>query len=184
VLILVYTDLKTTGTVVHHTLGLLSFSLVYISKQEQYFALLWTATELTTPFVNTRWFLYVTKQSNTLLYTVNGLVMTLGFLVWRVAYIPLKGFSALYYFSDHISLLRPYMVPVNFCIPAITLLNVYWTYLMIRGIISVLIKSKKGEKREEKREDKREESEVGEGETVRPIAHFSVSTSEVRRRGA
>ena len=62
-------------------------------------------------------------------------------------------------------------------IPLITLLNVYWTYLMIRGILSVLRRGKKRQKRDE-----------GSGEVVgvhaSAVAYPHGHEGKLRRRGA
>eukprot|EP00026_Physarum_polycephalum_P013732 Phypoly_transcript_14165.p1 GENE.Phypoly_transcript_14165~~Phypoly_transcript_14165.p1 ORF type:complete len:280 (+),score=33.17 Phypoly_transcript_14165:127-966(+) len=181
ILILANKELQSVGTIVHHILGLLNYGLVCISGQEQYLALLWMATELTTPFVNMRWFLAVTKQSHTMLYTINGLAMTLAFLCWRVIYIPTKAFYTLYYFSDHFYLLYPYMQPsIPLSIPAITLLNIYWTSLMIRGIISVLM----GKKKRKGGEGNETQGKSNVGRVKEGVKVDSRGEGEVRRRGA
>lgn len=149
ILCLSYKQLRTVGTLFHHCLGLFYYTVVNVSGHAQYLAMLWLASELTTPFVNMRWFLFVMKKTDTTLYLVNGMLMTLGFLLWRVIYIPGSALYTLYYFSDHIKLTAPYVQPlIPISMPSITILNAYWTYLMIKGILKFIKPGGKKEPRQ------------------------------------
>jgi hypothetical protein len=45
-------------------------------------------TEVSTPNVNNRWFLATMKKTESLIYVVNGLLMWLTFLLFRVIWLP------------------------------------------------------------------------------------------------
>jgi len=143
-LCLAHKQLRTFITFLHHFIGLSFYLVVCISHEGQYLTTLWLASELTTPFVNLRWFLAIMKKSSTLMYTVNGILMTLGFLLWRVLIIPGLVIRAHYYSNSDFHQTVPYirtLIPV--AVSSITLLNAYWTYLMIKGIIKFLQKGPK-----------------------------------------
>jgi len=144
VLCLAYDNLRTPSAIIHHLLGLFYYTVVCTTHHAQYLAMLWLASELTTPLVNMRWFLMVLKQSHTTFYAANGLLMTFAFLAWRVLYLPANYLYTLYYFSDQVKLTSPIVQPlVPVSMPSITLLNMYWTFLMIRGLVRHLGKKDK-----------------------------------------
>jgi len=134
-------QLRTSSSIIHHVMGLLgAFSTLYW-HQVQLFTVLFTFTEITTPFVNNRWFLAVAKKTSSTFYLVNGILMALGFVVVRVLMVPGWAFYAIYNqwvpLQDISHLL---LTSLFVCVIGISLLNVYWTYLMIRGLLRHLNK--------------------------------------------
>uniref|UniRef100_A0A2P2JZR3 TLC domain-containing protein n=1 Tax=Rhizophora mucronata TaxID=61149 RepID=A0A2P2JZR3_RHIMU len=65
--------------VLHHCLSMYSILLSLISGQGQIYILMVLFTEITTPFVNLRWYLDSAGQKNSKLYICNGVML---FLVW------------------------------------------------------------------------------------------------------
>ncbi|KAB1227804.1 Transmembrane protein 56-B [Morella rubra] len=65
----------------HHGLSMYSIFLSLISGQAQVYILMVLFTEMTTPFINLRWYLDVAGQKNSKLYTYNGIALFLGWLL-------------------------------------------------------------------------------------------------------
>jgi len=141
VLVLAEKQLRTMGTIIYHVLGLVGFPASISGEQVQFFTILQNSTEITTPFVNNRWFLAVSKQANSQFYMINGLVMTFGFVLYRAVIIPSITLSTFYYHWDkyqQVSDVIYFLLPV--CEIGISLLNFYWSYLMVRGMLKHLQK--------------------------------------------
>lgn len=135
-LVLAHKQLRSVGTVVHHVLGFLGPAAATYYRQGQLFTVLWIFTEITTPLVNNRWFLAMAKKTSTQFYILNGLAMTLGFIVFRVLLVPGYSIYALYTFWQDFRTAQLVIQYLTFtCIIGVSSLNTYWTGLMIRGLL-------------------------------------------------
>jgi len=135
-LVLANKQLRSFGTVVHHVLGLLGPGSATYYRHGQLFTLLWIFTEVTTPLVNNRWFLAVAKKTDSKFYIINGIAMTLAFIVFRCLLVPIYGAYALYTHWDNyfkVAVAIQYLLFI--CMVGVTSLNYYWTGLMIRGLL-------------------------------------------------
>ncbi|PWA70598.1 TRAM/LAG1/CLN8-like domain-containing protein [Artemisia annua] len=68
----------------HHGLSLFAIIQSLISGQVQFYILIVLFTEITTPFVNLRWYLDVANKKTSALYMLNGLAMFVGWLFARI----------------------------------------------------------------------------------------------------
>jgi hypothetical protein len=99
-------------------------------------------TEFTTFFINQRWFLDKTGQRTSLLYTLNGLMIWAGWLVFRI------GFSvylvALFYHKWDVILSMPLLLGGQFVVQSLNLsyLNIYWFIKITKGVLKVLFEPK------------------------------------------
>ncbi|KAI3389299.1 hypothetical protein SNEBB_003220 [Seison nebaliae] len=74
---------------IHHIASIPAFIYVLSYDVMTYFANFRLIAELSTPFVNLRWYLDITKYPRaSLLYSLNGLAMTMVFFIVRIAIIP------------------------------------------------------------------------------------------------
>jgi len=136
ILVLANKQLHSFGTVVHHVLGFLGPGATTYYKHGQLFAILWVFTEITTPLVNNRWFLAVAKKTDSKFYIINGLTMTLAFIVFRCLLVPIYGFYALYNHWHNFHKMAVLVQYLSFiCMIGVTALNFYWTGLMVRGLL-------------------------------------------------
>ncbi|KAL9657263.1 hypothetical protein ABK040_011484 [Willaertia magna] len=143
ILLMIY--FKTMGGVpmfLHHFFAGVSWGLSIGYQKFAFFPLLYTLTELTTPFINQRWFFAVSDMKESKLYFLNGILM---FVSWTVVRIPPM-------------LIVPYVMYINLDVvkrmPVFTLgllitdylvisvLNLYWHYLIGKGLVSAIVKSK------------------------------------------
>jgi hypothetical protein len=102
-----------------------------------YFANLRLIVELSTPLVNMRWYLYALGyKKDSIIFFVNGIVMTVTFFLVRVAFIPV------YWYKVYIVIDSPlWMKMRNFryimvitCI-ILDVINVYWFQKMFKGAL-------------------------------------------------
>ncbi|KAH0457294.1 hypothetical protein IEQ34_012609 [Dendrobium chrysotoxum] len=70
--------------VLHHVLSMYAILLSLISGQAQYYILMVLFSEITTPFVNLRWYLDAYGQKSSMLYICNGVALFLGWLAARI----------------------------------------------------------------------------------------------------
>ena len=131
-------------TVLHHVCGFLGFSYAMRTLQLQNIVLMFVFTEITTPFVNARWFLYKLHMQDSLLYILNGGIMLLGFLVFRIGMNPLTAYfvyqNAAIFFSANDPIL--YFTVVTLW-GAEIIFNSYWTYLIAKGFFKALFGGQK-----------------------------------------
>ncbi|ERN04320.1 transmembrane protein 56 isoform X2 [Amborella trichopoda] len=128
--------------VLHHGLSMFSIILSLVSGQGQIYILMVLFSESTTPFVNLRWYLDVAGQKSLKLYLWNGFALFLGWLVCRILlfvfffwhmYIhfdQVKKISSLGFYSLH-------TVP-----PILALMNVFWFWKILKGLIKTISKSR------------------------------------------
>ena len=97
--------------------------------------------EASNPFVLLRSILYDLGMSQTPLYLANGLVLVPVFFLFRIANFPL--FFYIYASSQKISFqeaLSATPMSCYFYMTLITLPQIYWFYLLLRGAVRTLIK--------------------------------------------
>lgn len=80
------------ATAIHHAMGLACWTTIETRGVAHVLGITAILTEITTPFVNTRWFLAETGLKKSVLYMVNGLVMTLLWFVFRILLFIWLGF--------------------------------------------------------------------------------------------
>ncbi|KYR01785.1 hypothetical protein DLAC_01797 [Tieghemostelium lacteum] len=143
-LVCYYRNLFDYGTLFHHVLGLYLYNIGIVCGNCHFVLISYIFTEITTPFVNFRWILYQTNRKDGLLYMINGLCLALGFLIVRVIYIPLSiGYQL--YDKYPLSFALPEFVwyGTYFGFVLINLLNMFWAFLIWRGLIRLAFSSNK-----------------------------------------
>jgi hypothetical protein len=98
-------------------------------------------TEASTPLVNLRWFLSESNLKESRLYIIVGLLMTLVFFVARILFMP----YTLYLLLSNPNILNTLSTYRAFCdgivggavFVSIYILNIYWFYLMMRGLYRI-----------------------------------------------
>lgn len=78
----------------HHTLAIIgALSGMYVGRFIGTISVVSLVTECTTPLVNNRWFLYFHGKTESTFYTINGAMMTIGFLIFRFLFL---GYLVIY----------------------------------------------------------------------------------------
>jgi len=121
-------------------------------QQLHYFAAAFILWEMSTPFVQLRWFLYEMGMKNTRVYVANGIMMMAAFFLSRLvmgAY-----FSYVFWGATQAELENPrpggfpapgvhFFRVANVCLQG---LNCFWFYKMLRGALQLLRKGRPREK--------------------------------------
>ncbi|KAA8499583.1 Transmembrane protein 56-A [Porphyridium purpureum] len=135
------------GSVAHHACALLTAH--WVLHEGSYFAQLWIAgteaTELSTFFVNMRWFASHTLRRDSGLYVVIGLTMMVTFVTTRLVLYPafliwMFQNPALEQYGLPDTKMGAMLLGVTGAVATTTvsLLNVYWSYRMILGAVKIL----------------------------------------------
>ncbi|XP_071720354.1 uncharacterized protein [Rutidosis leptorrhynchoides] len=125
----------------HHGLSLFAIVQSLISGQVQFYILIVLFTEITTPFVNLRWYLDVANKKNSTLYMLNGIAMFVGWLVARI----ILFVYFFYHIYTHFDQVKLVYYPLGFytlmLIPsALALMNLFWFWKIAKGMVKTVTK--------------------------------------------
>jgi len=126
------------------TTGAVSFSFCLYHHSAYVYILLFAFTEISTPFVNLRWFLSHSGLSESPIYLVNGALMVFIFFTARIfPMIPIQAYIVLHNIKDVARLSgTPLAIFYVVGLTAGASLNLYWGRLMAKGLMKLLQKSK------------------------------------------
>ncbi|XP_050780573.1 TLC domain-containing protein 4-like [Gopherus flavomarginatus] len=130
---------KTLGDslfVCHHLVALYAYGYVLSRGVLPYFANFRLLSELSTPFVNLRWFFDTVGQPRSSWFVLaNGLAMTVVFFLVRIAVIPSYYARMLAWYGTPEYARLGLAVQVAWIVPSLALevLNLVWMYKIIRG---------------------------------------------------
>lgn len=104
-----------------------------------WFLLVCVSMEFSSPFVQIRWFLSAWGYRQDPIYLVNGLLMTFSFILCRIIIAPFLCW-AIYFAEPYHYEKSGYLDPLRWLswwlyLP--TLLNIFWTYQLVNGILNV-----------------------------------------------
>eukprot|EP01080_Neovahlkampfia_damariscottae_P007995 gene7995-12460_t len=134
---------------IHHAMGVTGLFLSTSTGLAGPVLIVYLGTEITTPFLNARWFLSELGYKETTLYLLNGLTGTVLWLIFRIGVIPYFYYK-LYFLWDHFLEHTP-MAMVVICLLYATILNLlnsFWFYKIMSGLMKIL----KGDKKKEKKD--------------------------------
>ncbi|GJQ09291.1 hypothetical protein GpartN1_g1082.t1 [Galdieria partita] len=130
-------------TIIHHIV--VASAVIYCLSSRDPLAMLWASalfiTEASTPLVNLRWFLSESNLKHTRIYIVVGLLMTLVFFIARILFMPYTVYLLLSNpnILNHLSTYRAFCDGIvgGSVFVSIYVLNIYWFYLMMRGLYHI-----------------------------------------------
>ena len=143
VLVLYRTISAPIATMIHHALIILTIYCVFVFDFPLVY--IWAAgllfTEMSTPFVNQRWFMAIRHRHSTM-YKVNGLLMTLAFFIARPLFMPafvlwIARKEYLYTGIDKGRMNLTWIIGGGSSL-VLYLLNCYWFGLMMKGLKKAL----------------------------------------------
>ncbi|KAL0914881.1 hypothetical protein M5K25_015268 [Dendrobium thyrsiflorum] len=124
--------------VLHHVLSMYAIALSLISGQAQYYILMVLFSEITTPFVNLRWYLDAYGQKSSMLYICNGVALFLGWLAARILLF-IFFFVHMYLHFDQVRTIFPLgFYSILSVPPLIAVMNVYWFLKIFKGLVKTL----------------------------------------------
>eukprot|EP00696_Hemimastix_kukwesjijk_P007675 gnl/Hemi2/19740_TR6551_c0_g1_i1.p2 gnl/Hemi2/19740_TR6551_c0_g1~~gnl/Hemi2/19740_TR6551_c0_g1_i1.p2 ORF type:complete len:271 (-),score=88.30 gnl/Hemi2/19740_TR6551_c0_g1_i1:185-997(-) len=139
-----FPSLVTTGQLVHHAIGITCFPLACLYRECEYAVVLFVFTEVTTPFVNIRWFLMKSGLRFSRYYDLNGVFMFLGFLLVRVMMTPYILRFLYLNKAAFLSCTNEILALCSIALSLATVLNYYWFALIALGFIKLLFEKKTG----------------------------------------
>mmetsp|Transcript_30629 Transcript_30629/g.49115 ORF Transcript_30629/g.49115 Transcript_30629/m.49115 type:complete len:266 (+) Transcript_30629:147-944(+) len=126
------------ANLIHHIALVVAWCLFVRSKGGHYFALVAHTCEITTPFVNQRWFMYEAGLKNAKVYFYNGLFMVLLWFLTRVAFYTSLGFKLFITRHQVMSLGILEGGTVFVCYFLGLMLQYFWFYKLMRGAIKAI----------------------------------------------
>jgi len=133
-------DFGDPAALYHHSISLLAtFYFQYQGQGIWYFYSL-SNMEATTPFVNQHWYFTISNMKGSVWYVVNGIVMFLGFFVFRVVLttgIALQ-FAYLSWPVRHEFYHQYHVYAIPIWLVLIASLNYFWFYKITKGMIKAL----------------------------------------------
>ena len=102
--------------------------------------------ELTTPFINQRWFFEKADAKGTMWYTLNGIMMWVSWAFIRMGYVVFVLWLNISHWSGLANVPMFPKFAIWFQTAIFIFLNTFWFYKITQGIIKALTGSKKGGK--------------------------------------
>ncbi|XP_050370673.1 uncharacterized protein LOC126788701 [Argentina anserina] len=128
--------------VLHHGLSMFSIFLSLISGEGQIYILMVLFSEITTPFVNLRWYLDIAGKKNSNLYVCNGVALFLGWLVARILLF-IYFFVHMFLHFDQVKTIFPLGFYSLLSIPPVlAIMNLFWFWKIAKGLIKTVSKAK------------------------------------------
>lgn len=129
------------GYILHHVTAIYGFVLLLIFRTLEYIGNFRLLAELSSPFVNQRWFFEVLKYPKLCkINIINGILMTVVFFIVRIAAIP-----PLYYYAYSVYGTEPFLRlgPLNqyswiICCLILDSMNIRWMIKISKGCIKVI----------------------------------------------
>lgn len=133
---------KDIGTIAHHISSMLGIFLsLYYEGHMMFFPVFRLIAELSTPFVNLRWWLQETNTPKSSKWFILAAVgMTVTFFLTRILPIPWQWYITIGTVTDEASYVVPLKFRIFLCVSMLVfdLLNLYWMYKIGRGILKFI----------------------------------------------
>lgn len=122
----------------HHIAAFLSVALASYTGQAHLYTLLLLSTELTTPFVNGRWFIDQMGLRKSNIYIANGVCLFVSWLFARISLF-LWFFKHMWDHQTEIAELRRDVQGLILTVPPLLfILNVFWFTKIVKGLLKLL----------------------------------------------
>lgn len=120
----------------HHVVAVVAFGMVLYYRQMMWFANFRLLSEISTPFLNFRWFMQRMGDRSSALYNFNRLAFFGVFALCRIATIP-RYWITVYHVHHDIALISKQMIGILLVSGAVLDgLNLFWFYLMFKIVLS------------------------------------------------
>ncbi|CAO1944635.1 unnamed protein product [Urochloa humidicola] len=129
----------------HHGLSMYAIGLALLSGKAHMYILMVLFTEVTTPFVNLRWYLDVAGQKTCSLYLYNGVALFFGWLVARIILF-VYLFTHMYFHFDQARSIFTLGFYSLVAVPStVSVMNVFWFWKILKGMVKTLSRRKHSE---------------------------------------
>ncbi|XP_051131950.1 uncharacterized protein LOC127252000 [Andrographis paniculata] len=127
---------------IHHGLSVFSIVLSLLTGQAQAYTLMILLTEITTPFVNLRWYLHVAGLNNSKIYILNGVALFIGWLVARILLFVYFSFHMFVHF-DQVKAVFWLCFYTLITVPlSLAVMNLVWFWKIAKGMTKTLRKAR------------------------------------------
>ncbi|XP_002971044.2 transmembrane protein 56-B isoform X2 [Selaginella moellendorffii] len=138
-----YPDLGGWVYILHHGLSIASLALALHSGYAHIYLYLVLFSEFTTPFVNLRWYLSTAGQSGSNAYLLNGILLFLTWLIFRVLLF-VYFFTHIYLHFDQVRQMHDAGFYFLFIAPPLlALMNLVWFRKISLGVVKAFKKKQK-----------------------------------------
>ncbi|KAG9132194.1 hypothetical protein Leryth_017055 [Lithospermum erythrorhizon] len=135
-----YPSLGGSEYVVHHLLSMVAIAYAMLAGEGQLYTYMVLISETTTPSVNLRWYLDTAGMKRSKTYLINGIVMTLGWMVARIllfVYI----FCHVYLHYDQVIKMQTFGIILVHMVPSVlAIMNIMWFAKIMRGLKKMVAK--------------------------------------------
>ncbi|KAL6983225.1 hypothetical protein U1Q18_016616 [Sarracenia purpurea var. burkii] len=135
-----YPSLGGMEYVVHHLLSLVTVAYALLTGEGQFYTYMVLISEMTTPWINLRWYLDTAGMKTSRAYLINGMLM---FIFWMVARILLFLYLLhhVYLHYDQVKLMHAFGHFLVITVPSIlSVMNLIWFGKIVRGLKKTLAK--------------------------------------------
>ncbi|KAH7287194.1 hypothetical protein KP509_32G043100 [Ceratopteris richardii] len=126
--------------VIHHAFSMLSLNLSFFSGEGNFYVYIVLLSEVTTPFVNLRWYLSTAGMKRTRAYTINGVSLFFG---WMMARVLLFVYLFIHLYG-HFDQVRKLSRGPHYCLlivpPCLAIMNIAWFFKIVKGMLKTLSK--------------------------------------------
>lgn len=136
----VYPALGGKEYVLHHLLSMISLSLSLYSAQAHFYLYVVLFSEITTPFVNLRWYLNMAGMKNSKAYVFNGILLFFGWLFARVLLFVYFFFHIYQHYDQVKEVFAAGFYFLFIAPPSLALMNLFWFYKIAKGMLRTLSK--------------------------------------------
>ncbi|KAG6554991.1 hypothetical protein Mapa_003576 [Marchantia paleacea] len=137
-----YPSLGGPEYVVHHLLSIGSLILANYTAHAHYYILMVLFSEVSTPFINLRWYLLTCGLKNSNAFVYNGMALL---VVWLFARVILFIYFFYHVYTEFDQISQLYLPGFYFMFtapPTLALMNLFWFYKIVAGALRVLAKKK------------------------------------------
>ncbi|XP_047960699.1 TLC domain-containing protein 4-like [Salvia hispanica] len=135
-----YPSLGGLEYVLHHSLAAIAVAYAMYMGEGQLYTFMILISEVTTPWINIRWYLDVSGLKRSSAYIINGVII---FFSWLVARILLFGYMFYHVYRHHSQVMRMHTAGslLVFVVPvALAIMNVMWFGKILKGLKKALLK--------------------------------------------
>jgi hypothetical protein len=130
------------GSLMHHICAIIQHLVICTNGVCAFVQMCFVLTEISTPFVNNRFFLVDSEMKESQGYKLNGIMMFLTFLIVRVPLIAFVPYLCIIKQDQFMSLHIALRCFFAFMFLVISSLNGLWFYKITMGIVKTLVPSK------------------------------------------
>ncbi|KAL2623671.1 hypothetical protein R1flu_003876 [Riccia fluitans] len=135
-----YPSLGGPEYVVHHLLSIVSLVLADYIAHAHFYVLMTLFSEVSTPFINFRWYLLTSGMKNSKAFIYNGLMLVVVWLFARIILFIYFFYHLCTHYDTVSQLYRPGFYFMFVSPPTLAIMNVFWFYKILAGAFRVLFK--------------------------------------------